>query len=249
MTDLVMKHEITKSYVAFKAIYVPVEYLSNFPDVDVPFEIIADNKRYEASLDSYHRIKLTEWFNSRDISEGDTIELHKEGRMKYALNLKRQSGLRTRADRTSMPAKSIVTRRHSSAMSKRQVEIAAIDYVKRWLNKKGIKVRDADGEGCDLITETNDVHYLEVKGTSYSKSPIMIYESIFEFLEKEGIDQAKYFIYIVSDIATTPQLRIITPEMQKWQAKNIRVLENKSFDKAYPISLSEFKVDVEKAIA
>jgi hypothetical protein len=125
------------------------------------------------------------------------------------------------------------------------VELAAIIYVKRWLEKQGVKTRDADSEGCDLITEVGeDVHSVEVKGSSHSKSPIMVCKSIFEFLEKEDVS-LKYFIYIVSDIESEPKLRIITPEMQKWQEKKICVLENQSFKDATVLPRNAFKSAVE----
>lgn len=134
------------------------------------------------------------------------------------------------------------------SLNKRQVEKLAIEYVRSWLEKEDkVKVVEAKGEGCDLTT--NDGRYIEVKGSSYSKPPIMVYESIFEYLKKEGISPNRYFIYIVSDIATEPKLRIITPEMQKWQEKKIRVLENQLVTSAKQHSLVEYRTQVENKLA
>ncbi len=239
MTGIVMRHEITKSYVDFKAIYVSVEYLADFPDVGVQFVIIANSVPYTVTLDNYHRIKLTDWFNSQDIVQGDVIELNKVGHAKYSLNLERKSRASTNKTKTLYKRKNVVSDvKNKSTRTNRQVELEAIKYVKKWLNKKGTRVRDAEGEGCDLITDEG--HYIEVKGSSYARSPIMIYESIFKHLDNEGISKDKYFIYIVSNILSDPILRIITPEMQDWQQTNIRVLTNNSFKRATPISLSQF---------
>ncbi len=247
MLKLVMRQIITESYINVKAIYVPAEYRGNFPDIGESFVIDADDMSYDVSMDRCYRIKLTDWFNKHKISEYDAIELSKDDRIdRYYMSHQRgnakkwQSGLKSQTYKLT-----------GKRLSKRQVETAALEYVRFWLKKNGTKVKDADGEGCDLITEDEhgeNKHYIEVKGSSYEQSPIMIYESIFEYFRNEGLSLDNYFIYIVSDIASDPKLRIITPEIQKWQEKKIRVLENQSFKDAPPLSLARFKPEIEKKL-
>lgn len=249
---ILMCRAIRPSYVKHKVIYIPVEYLSDFPDVGEPFVVVTNDGPYSVTLDSVHRIKkLTEWFNNNNVAVGDTIELATEDRKEYLLKHIRNNGQQNKTKESSKVNNAISSKK-SIPYNKRQVEVAAIEYVKLWLKKQGIDVRDAEGEGCDLKTiggDYEDEHYIEVKGSSNPTSPIMIYESIFEFLKNEGVSPNKYYIYIVSDIAKEPKLRIITPEKQEWQEMKIRVLENQSFKNAKPHSLAEYRTQVEQKLA
>ncbi|MBI3584353.1 MAG: DUF3883 domain-containing protein [Nitrospinae bacterium] len=120
-------------------------------------------------------------------------------------------------------------------MTKKEVEIRAIDLVKQWLKNEGIEAWDSkENKGYDL--ETSDNQWIEVKGRSGSSAPVLVYESVFEKNDTDELKR-KYRISIVNNVGTQPELIIIKPSDNDWSERNIRVLKPDAIKEIEPIRL------------
>jgi hypothetical protein len=76
MEKIALKQKILYSYIKWGILYPGKEFKENFPEVNVPFNILADNKRFRVHMESHNRIAFKKWADWRKVKPGDTIILY-----------------------------------------------------------------------------------------------------------------------------------------------------------------------------
>lgn len=71
-----MKQKIKSSYIKYGILYPGKDFKGNFPKINVPFTILADNERFIVHIDKANRIALKKWTNWSKVKPGDTITLY-----------------------------------------------------------------------------------------------------------------------------------------------------------------------------
>ena len=72
--DFEFKHTLKKSEIRWKGIIIHVAEKHLFPPPGVPFFLLMDGERsLQVKLDTYYRIRLTQFFNRRNLKPGDEI--------------------------------------------------------------------------------------------------------------------------------------------------------------------------------
>jgi hypothetical protein len=72
--DFELKHILKKSEIGWKGIIIHTEERHLFPPPGIPFFLMMDDGRgLQVKLDTYYRIRLTQFFNCQNLKPGDEI--------------------------------------------------------------------------------------------------------------------------------------------------------------------------------
>jgi hypothetical protein len=166
---IAMKQRISASYIKWGVLYPGKEFKINFPPINVPFTIVADNESIKVHMEKDNKIAFKNWSGWRKIKSGDVIVLRELiPKKKYILkhipeiperSLKnRTSQKQTRDDTYDKEQMKIVTtikrevenlgtegenKRKKTGWAKYKGNIAAqvlISYIKPYLKSKNLKI-------------------------------------------------------------------------------------------------------------